>query len=409
MTIVVQKYGGSSVGTTEKIKRIAERVVGNVKEGKQVVVVVSAMGDTTDDLITLTKEITKNPARRELDFIISTGEQVSAGLLALAVQELGQKCVALSGWQAGFITDGTFSNARILSINPTRVHRHLEDGEVVIVTGFQGITEMSKDGDVTTLGRGGSDTSAVALAAALKSDVCEIYTDVDGVYTADPNKIDGAKKLDTIGYEEMLELAGVGAKVMHPRAVELGSLYGITIEVRNSHNNNPGTRIIKENTMENDNRVSGIAVETDIGVITLLHLPDRPGIAAEVFEHLANIGIATDIIVQATSSTGEADLSFTLPEAELERAKEALEAAEQQIQAKQIISRDDLGKISIVGTGVKNDPTYASRMFKILAEQGINIHMIGSSNIRITCVIDKIKIPHAMQLLHNAFVLEKVK
>jgi len=328
--------------------------------------------------------------------------------LALALKEIGKDSIALSGWQAGFITTDTFSNARILNINPTRVHRHLNEGKIVIITGFQGITEMSKDGDITTLGRGGSDTSAVALAAALKSNVCEIYTDVDGVYTADPNKVADAKKLDIIGYEEMLELAGVGAKVMHPRAVELGSLFGITIVVRNSHNDHPGTRITKETTMEQSNRVSGIAVETDIGVITLLHLPDKPGIAAHIFEHLSRIGIGTDIIVQATSSSGEADLSFTLPLADLEQAKEALDNAEDDVKAKQIIARDDLGKISIVGIGVKNDPAYASQMFKLLADQGINIHMIGSSNIRITCVIDKDKIPQAMQLLHEAFVIEKM-
>ena len=366
------------------------------------------MGNSTNKLIDLAHEISPNPSRRELDFITSTGEQVSAGIMALALQEIGKKAVALTGWQAGFLTESVFSNSRIITINPSRVKRHIIEGNIVIVTGFQGITEMSKDGDVSTLGRGGSDTSAVALAAALQSHTCEIYTDVDGIYTADPRIVPNAKKLDTVSYEEMLELAGVGAKVMHARAVELGSLYGLKIHVRNSHNDNIGTIITKESAMEHTNKVTGIAAESEIGVLTLVQVPDQPGIAAKIFEPLAELGINPDIIVQATSSKGETDVSFAVALSELNRAKEALEKKSEVFNAKSIQIRDDLAKVSIVGTGIRNHPSYAATMFKVLADADINIHLIGSSNIRITCIIDRDNSTKAVQLLHDAFDLVRV-
>ncbi|MEI6221134.1 MAG: aspartate kinase [bacterium] len=408
MPIIVQKYGGSSVATTEKIKAIADRVLATKKQGNDVVVVVSAMGKTTNNLISLAQEISSNPNRREMDFLISTGEQVSSALLAIALQELGQDAISLTGWQAGMITENIPANARILSIHPSRVQQHLREGKVVVVTGFQGVTEFGKDGDIMTLGRGGSDTTAVALAAALKSKTCEIYTDVDGVYTTDPRMVPEARKLDKISYEAMIELAGVGAKVMHPRAVEIGSFYNVDIVVRNSHNENPGTLITKESaTMEQKNRVSGIAYENEVAAISIAGVIDQPGVAAKIFSALAEVGINTDIIVQATNTSGHTDISFTIPKAEANRAKEILEKIGEEVKAEKVTVRNEIAKISIVGTGIKNHPSYAATMFKVLAEKNINIHMIGTSSIRITCVIDKEKTAEAVQLLHEAFELEK--
>lgn len=408
MTLLVQKYGGSSVATTEKIKAIAQRVVHTKKQGTDVVVVVSAMGDTTDELIAYAQEISPNPNRREMDFLLSTGEQVSSALMTMAIQALGQPAISLTGWQAGIETEFIPSNAHITKINPSRIQKHLQEGKIVVVTGFQGVTEFDKEGEITTLGRGGSDTTAVALAVALQCTTCEIYTDVDGVYTTDPRIVPHARKLDTISYEEMLELAAVGAKVMHPRAVELGSFHQVDIIVRNSHNNNPGTLITKETLyMEQKNRVSGIAYENDVAAISLINVPDQPGIAAAVFGTLADLGINVDIIFQSSNASGKADISFTLAKAELSRAKEALENKLPEIAGERLTFRDDIAKISIVGTGIKNHPNYAATMFRVLAAHQINIHMIGTSSIRITCVIDKEKTAEAVQALHQAFELEK--
>lgn len=408
MSIVVQKYGGSSVATVEKIKAVAMRVAKTRQSGQDVVVTISAMGDTTDDLLELARHISLHPSHRELDFLLSTGEQVSSALLALALQELNVPAISLTGWQAGIMTDDVPTKARIEKIHPTRIEKHLAEGKVVVVAGFQGVTTMERDGEIMTLGRGGTDTTAVALAAALGSEACEIYTDVDGVYTTDPRIVPKAQKIDTIGYEEMLELAASGARVMHERAVELGSFFNIPIVVRNSHNDNPGTTITKEqSSMEPKNRVSGIAYDNDVGVLSIIGVRDSPGIAATLFSALADRAIATDIIVQGTNASGLADISFTVSLSDVPKAQEELNTLLPELQAQKVLVRDDVAKISIVGTGIKNHPTYPATMFQMLSEKGINIHMIGTSSIRITCVIDKDRIVEAVQILHEAFQLEK--
>jgi len=406
--VIVQKYGGSSVATTEKICNVARRVKKIADGTNQVVVVVSAMGDTTDELIAMAKSISQHPDQRELDKLLATGEQVSSALMTMALQEIGVPAVSLTGGQAGIITEKAPGKARIASVDPHRILEELNAGKVVVVAGFQGITENATWADITTLGRGGSDTTAVALAAALNADKCEIFTDVDGVFTADPRLVPHARKLDKICYEEMLEMAGQGARVMHSRAVELAELYGIEISVAHSAKDTPGTLITKEDEiMEVRNPVRGIAHDTDVARITIVAVPDRPGIAYRIFHALAEANINVDIIVQNVSSHGVTDLSFTVNLADLTRAEKALEPVIKSVGAREMISSVDLAKVSIVGTGIRSHPGYADKMFGALANEGINITSITTSEIRITCLIPKADVQRAVQALHTVFELEK--
>ena len=404
MSLIVQKYGGSSVADAEKVKRVARRVGKSHDQGNQVVVVVSAMGDTTDDLIDLAHKITPDPDAREMDVLLSTGEIVSTTLMAMALRSMGYSAVSLTGGQAGIWTDETHRKARIVSVEAQRITRELETGKIVIVAGFQGVT---RNMDVTTLGRGGSDTTAVALAIGLKADKCEIYTDVDGVYTADPRIVPLARRLKDIGYEEMLELATWGAKVMHPRAVELGQVYSMPILVASSFNENPGTLIHKGASMEIRNKVRGIAHDTDVAKITLVGIPDRPGIAASLFEPLSKAAISVDTIVQNAGLNNITDLTFTVSKSDLTKAMKIIEPVAKSIGASKCVSDSNLGKVSVVGTGMQNAPGYAARMFKALYEAGINIQLITTSEIRITCIVAQEDVKNAVIALHQAFELEK--
>lgn len=403
MALVVQKYGGSSVADAGKIKDVARRIIARWMKGDRVVVVISAMGDTTDDLLKLARQVAENPSERELDALVSTGELVSSALMAIALRGMGHEAISLSGAQAGIRTDADYNRARIVGIDPARVQRELEQGKIVIVAGFQGITS---DMDVTTLGRGGSDTTLVALAASLKADACERYTDVEGVYTADPRIVPEARRLEDISYEEMLEVATYGNKVMHPRAIELGAVYGVPIMVASSFVDRPGTLIHGEVTMEVRNKVRSIAHDLDVAKITIVGVPDRPGIAAAIFEPLAAAGVSVDTIVQNASIQNITDLTFTVAKGDLAKAMKVIEPIARSIGARECVSDARLGKVSIIGTGMQNTPGYASRMFRTLSEQGINIQLITTSEIRITCIIDGARVKDAVQALHRAFALE---
>ncbi|MDD5311729.1 MAG: aspartate kinase [Dehalococcoidia bacterium] len=404
MAIVVQKYGGSSVADADKIRNVARRIAEKCARGEKVVAVVSAMGDTTDDLLELARKINPNPEPREMDLLLSTGEIVSSTLLAMALHAAGLKATALSGPQAGISTDTSFSMARITGIQPRRIIKELDKGNIVIVAGFQG---MTKDKDITTLGRGGSDTTAVALAVSLKADICEIYTDVEGVYTADPRIVPEASKLGEIGYEEMLEMATSGARVMHHRAVELGQVFNMPILVASSYVEKPGTIIHGGNNMEARNKVRGIAHDMDVAKITVAGVPDRPGIAAALFLPLARAGISVDTIVQNASANNITDLTFTVARGDLKKAMDIVQPVAREIGAKECQSNFAMGKVSIIGTGMQNTPGYAARMFQTLSEQGINIELITTSEIRITCIISEDKIKDAVKALHKAFELDK--
>ena len=405
MALVVQKYGGSSVADAEKIRNVARRIVKTREEGNEVVVAVSAMGDTTDELIRLARQINPQPQERELDVLLSTGEIVSSTLLAMALHSLGYKAVSLSGAQAGIETDASHSRARILRIEPKRIAQELEKGNIVIVAGFQGITG---DMDITTLGRGGSDTTAVALAASLKAQICQLYTDVDGVYTADPRLVPEASRLKEIGYEEMLELATYGAKVIHPRAVEIGELYNMPILVASSFSNKPGTIIHGGVSMEARNKVRGIAHDLDVAKITVVGVPDQPGIASAIFEPLAKANISVDTIVQNASVNNITDLTFTVARGDLDKAMSLVKPIAESIGARECVSDSTLAKLSVIGTGMQNTPGYAATMFRVLYEQGINIQLITTSEIRITCIIAADRAKDAAKALHKAFELEKV-
>ena len=403
MALVVQKYGGSSITNGERIKVVARRVAKAKDEEKQVVVVVSAMGDTTDELIALASQVTEQPDNRELDILLSTGELVSSTLLAMALKSLGYKSISLTGGQAGIQTDSGYSQAQILRVDPKRIIDELAEGNIVIVAGFQGVTDYM---DITTLGRGGSDTTAVALAVALGAEMCQIYTDVEGVHTADPRLVPEAVKLNEIGYEEMLELASYGAAVIHPRAIELGQLYDVPIMVASSFNDKPGTIICKEAFMEVRNKVSGIAHDTNVAKITIVGVPDHPGIAAAIFEPLAKTGISVDTIVQNASVDNIADLTFTVAQTDLVKTMTIVEPVAKSLGASRCATDSKLAKLSIVGTGMQNAPGYAARMFRALHEQGINIQLITTSEIRITCIISENRIKDAVRALYKAFELE---
>ena len=405
MALIVQKYGGSSLATAERIRVVAERIARRKRDGDELVAVVSAMGDTTDDLIALAHQVNQQPDDRELDVLQSTGEIVSSTLMAMALHALGVDAVSLTGAQAGLRTDAVHGRARILALEPERVRRELGQGRVVIVAGFQGITA---DLDVTTLGRGASDLTAVALAAVLGAR-CERYTDVDGVYTADPRIEPAARKLQDITYEEMLELASKGSKILQPRSVEIGAVYNVPIYVASSFNEAPGTLIHGGIDMEQFTRVRGIAHDLDVAKVTLRGVPDRPGIAATVFEPLAAAHLSVDVIVQNASADGLTDLTFTVAKGDLGRSLPIVEALARQIEAGSVIADDAVGKVSIVGTGIQSAPGFASRMFRCLFDAGINIEMISTSEIRITCIVREDRVANAVRALHGAFELEKAE
>jgi aspartate kinase len=403
VSVIVQKYGGSSLATAAHIKRVARRIGSARERHAQIVVVVSAMGDTTDELIALAHAVAAHPDPRELDLLKSTGETVSVALMAMALKDLGYSAIALTGGQAGIQTEARYGRARILAVNPKRVRQELNRGNIVVVAGFQGVTE---DMDVTTLGRGASDLTAVALAAALGAERCEIYTDVAGVYTADPRVVPAARLLKDLNYEEMLEMASQGARVLQPRAVELAALYHVPILVASSFTEGPGTLIHGGVTMESARKVRGVTHDPNVAKITVLGVPDRPGIAAALFEPLAQAGISVDIIVQNASTERLTDLTFTVTREDLATALETVRPVSEAIGARGLVSDDFLGKVSIVGTGMQNAPGYAARMFRALADAGINIEMITTSEIRITCVVARDRLEEAVRVLHSAFELD---
>lgn len=402
--LIVQKYGGTSVADAERILHVANRVVSRIKQGDQVAVVVSAMGNRTDELIDLATSISAEPDPRELDMLLSTGEQMSIALLAMALRSIGQEAVGLTGQQAGIYTRPQYGSGRIARVEVHRIQRELDAGRVPIIAGFQGITE---DAEIVTLGRGASDTTAVALAVALGADRCENCKDVEGVLTADPRIVPNARKLTDITYEEMLELSAQGSQVMHSRAVELASVYNLPIYVNSSMVDAPGTLIHSGENMEERNRVRGIAHDTDVAKITVRHVPDRPGIAANIFEPLAAANVSIDTIVQNASEDDLTDLTFTLSEKDLARAEKLMVEICKEVGAREFISDKDLGKVSIVGTGIQTAPGYASRMFRALFDAGINIDLISTSEIRLTCLVHRDRVADAVRALHDAFELEK--
>jgi aspartate kinase len=402
--IIVQKYGGSSVADADRIRNVANRVARRGADGTGVVVVVSAMGDTTDDLIALARQITSRPPEREMDALLSAGELISSALVAMALREQNVDAISLTGMQAGIQTDTVHSKARILNIEPRRIVDELDRGRIVIIAGFQGVTAEL---DVTTLGRGGSDTSAVALAIALGAAACERFTDVDGVYTTDPRVEPRARKLRDIGYEEMLELASAGSKILHPRAVELAGLHNLPVLVGSSFNDTPGTLIHGGPSMEPANKARGIAHDFDVAKITVRGVPDRPGIAAALFGPLADAAISVDTIVQNASLENLTDLTFTVSENDLTRSLEIVRPIAATIGARDVAADAKLGKVSLVGTGMQNTPGYAARMFRTLAEGGLNIDLITTSEIRITVIMHEAEVEAAVRALHTAFELER--
>lgn len=404
MALIVQKYGGTSVANTDRIKNVARRVAEYRKRGDQVVVVVSAMSGVTDGLIKLAKDIVPLPSEREMDMLLATGEQQTIALTAIALHALNVPAVSLTGAQAGIVTDGVHTKAKIHNITPNRVHELLNAGNVVIVAGFQGETP---EGQITTLGRGGSDLTAIALAAALKADLCQIYTDVDGVYTADPRIVPGAKKLQEISYDEMLELASLGAKVMQSRSVEFAKKFGVVFEVRSSLNDNPGT-IVKEETKSMEGVVvRGVSLDKNQAKVTLVAVPDKPGVAARIFKAIGDANVNVDMIVQNIShgsGTPATDLSFTVDKPDLLKAKKVIEGLKVEIAYKDVIANEGIGKLSIVGVGMKSHTGVAGKMFDVLAKEGVNIDMISTSEIKISVVIDLAKGEQAMKAVHAAFV-----
>ena len=404
MALIVQKFGGTSVGNTERIQNVARRVAQSRAMGDQVVVVVSAMSGVTDKLIGLAKEITPLPDEREMDMLLATGEQQTIALVAIALQAQGQKAVSFTGAQAGIVTDGTHTKARIQNITPDEVHKALDEGNVVIVAGFQGRT---RDGDITTLGRGGSDLSAIALAAALKADLCQIYTDVDGVYTADPRLVPAARKISEISYDEMLEMAGAGSKVMQLRSVEFAKKFNVVFEVRSSLNDNPGTIVKEETSSMEDVVVRGVSLDKNQAKVTVWSLPDQPGRAARIFNALSEATINVDMIVQNASHAGgnpATDLTFTVDKPDLNKASKVLESLRTELGFREVSTDENIGKVSIVGVGMRSHSGVAARMFTVLAAEGVNIGLISTSEIKISVVIDLASGEKAMRALHKAFL-----
>ena len=404
MALIVQKFGGTSVGNTERIQNVARRVAQSRAKGDQVVVVVSAMSGVTDKLIGLAKEITPLPDEREMDMLLATGEQQTIALVAIALQAQGQKAVSFTGAQAGIVTDGTHTKARIQNITPDEVHKALDEGNVVIVAGFQGRT---RDGDITTLGRGGSDLSAIALAAALKADLCQIYTDVDGVYTADPRLVPAARKISEISYDEMLEMAGAGSKVMQLRSVEFAKKFNVVFEVRSSLNDNPGTIVKEETSSMEDVVVRGVSLDKNQAKVTVWSLPDQPGRAARIFNALSEATINVDMIVQNASHAGgnpATDLTFTVDKPDLNKASKVLESLRTELGFREVSTDESIGKVSIVGVGMRSHSGVAARMFTVLAAEDVNIGLISTSEIKISVVIDLACGEKAMRALHKAFL-----
>ncbi|MGC8767207.1 MAG: aspartate kinase [Brevinematia bacterium] len=402
--LIVQKYGGTSVGNIDRIRNVARRVAKTKDEGNDVVVVVSAMGDTTDYLVELAEQISKNPPKREYDLLLSTGEQISIALLSMALHEMNYKSIAFTGAQVGILTTSEHTEAKILDINVDKIKKELSEGKIVIVAGFQGVT---KDGDITTLGRGGSDTTAVALAAALKADLCEIYTDVKGVFTGDPRIIKNARKLDVINIDEVLELASVGAQVLHPRSVIFSKKYKVPLVVRSSFEDDPGTKIV-EDIMEGL-VVTGVAVKSDEAKVTVLDVPDVPGIAAKLFSLVANEKINVNMIVQGTSRNGLSEINFTIPKKDLVSIKNIEDKIISAIKCSKIIYDSDIAIVSVVGTGMRSHYGVAATVFEVLANKSINIEMISTSEIKISVVVRKDRAEEAANALHEAFKLSEVE
>ena len=404
MALIVQKYGGTSVADATRVRDVAERVLYTQQKGNQMVIVVSAPAGKTDELLALARGVAKHPNPREVDMLLATGEQISIALLAMAIADLGGKAISLTAAQVGIKTDGTHQKLRSLRFLSKRIKEELEKGQVVIVAGFQGIDEKH---DYTTLGRGGSDTSAVALAAALNADMCEIYTDVDGVYTADPRLVPNAKKHDEISYDEMLEMASLGAKVLHLRAVELAKKYNVPLHVRSSFNENPGTVVKGGENMEQGRIVVGVAHNSKISKLTIARIADKPGVAAMIFSKLAAADINVDMIVQSAGKDGLADISFTVSKDDADRAEEVARSMVEVLSAESVERDDNQAKVSIVGTGMLTNPGVAAAMFETLAQNNINIEMISTSDISISTVIPGELVEKAVQALHSAFELDK--
>jgi len=403
--LIVQKYGGTSVANAERIKAVAERVSRTAKHDNKVVVVVSAMAGETDKLIGAAHQVAANPSEREMDLLLSSGERVTSALTAMAIEDLGHKAMALTGRQMGIVTDAVHTKAKIEKITAEKANKALNEGYVIVVAGFQGITESE---DVTTLGRGGSDLSAVAIAYALNADLCEIYTDVDGVYTADPRIVPEAKKLDKISYKEMLELASLGSKVLQTRSVEFAMKYNVPVVVRSSFNENPGTLVTKEDEEMEKVVVSGIAHDVNQAKVTVMGVPDKPGIAAKLFKGIAGANIVVDMIVQNISGDGRAtDISFTVPKTDGKKTLKLTEDIAKELEAKGVDLREDIAKISVVGVGMRTHSGVAAHMFETLAKHGINILAISTSEIKVSCLIDAKYAELAVRVLHDAFELAK--
>ena len=402
MTLVVQKYGGTSVADPERIKAVADHIVATRHRGNDVVVVVSAMGKTTDDLARLAHEVSASPAAREMDMLLTSGERISIALLCMAIIDRGEHAVSYTGSQAGIVTDTTHGKAKIVDVRADRLQEALSAGAVAVVAGFQGVSTAS---DVTTLGRGGSDTTAVALAAALGAEACEIYTDVAGVFTADPRVVPNARRLERLSYEEMLDLAATGSRVLALRSVEFARNHGVRVHVRSSFTWEPGTWVVGENEVMEQAIISGVTHDTSEAKITLAQVPDRPGVAAKVFRALADEAINVDMIVQNVSTAGHTDISFTLPKEDLSRARKVMEQLVDDVAAAGFTFDEKIGRVSLVGAGMKTHPGVAATMFEVLARDGVNIEMISTSSIRISCVVQEGDVETAVRALHDAFEL----
>jgi len=402
--LIVQKFGGSSVANVERIQNVAKRITSYRKKGYKMVIVVSALGDTTDELIELAYNITSEPSEREMDMLLSTGEQISVALLAMAIQKKGLEAISFTGAQVGIITDTSHTRARIIKINADKIKEALQNGKIVIVAGFQGVTLNQ---DITTLGRGGSDLTAVALAKELGAKACEIYTDVEGIYTADPRIEPKAKKIPAITYDEMLEMASLGAQVMQARSIEVAKKFNVPIHVRSSFNQNTGTMITKEVTRMEDVVVSGVTLNKNEAKITVCNVPDRPGIAAKIFKGLSEKGISVDMIVQNVSHTRQTDISFTVNKTNLSKAAKLTKKITGEVKGGEVLEDEDIARVSIVGVGMKSHPGVAATMFDTLAKNKVNIEMISTSDISISCIIKKKFAEAAVKALHEKFGLSK--
>lgn len=398
--LIVQKFGGSSVADAEKVKRVAGIIADTFCDNNDVIVVLSAQGDTTDNLLDMAAEINPSPSKRELDVLLSTGEQVSVALMSMALENMGLPVVSLTGWQIQMSTNFEYGNARIRSVSTERIQQELDKRRIVIITGFQGVNGT---GDITTLGRGGSDTSAVAVAAAVHADKCQIYTDVDGIYTADPRKVKGARKLEEITYDEMMELASLGAQVLHNRSVEMAKRYGVDLEVLSSYERKPGTKVKEVVKNVEQMKISGIAKDTNVARIAVVGVPDEPGIAFKVFRALANAKINVDIILQSIDRNGTNDISFTVAESELDKAFDILTARQDSIGYREIYAEKNVAKVSIVGAGMLSSSGIAAAMFEALSDAKINIQMISTSEIKVSVLIEESDADKAVQVIHNKF------